>query len=410
VTQPVNRDTEQSVQDEAAARRTLWLLIAAIFVVSIDSRVISPILPAIASEFDVSIGQAGWIVTAYLLPYGLFQLAYGPMADRVGQVRVVSVALGAFAAGGVLCALAPSLNALVGARLFTGLAAAAVFPLTLAYIGETVEYTRRQNVIGYTVMASAVGQVMSAAVGGFLAAVLTWRAIFLFDGLVAAAITLVLLQRLRSTPKATRPRRRAWAAYAEVLSDRRHARFYTLIFVEGGFTIGAFSFFGALLRDRDGLSYSTIGALVALFGVTSIVAGRFIGPIARRYGEQRMIAVGGMLSAACFVLVVLRPTLLYFPIAMLVLGAAFIVMHSTFQTRATELAPDARATGIALFAFSLFLGSSLGALLVAQSIDRYGYHPTMLGLGAVTALFTVVATFGVIPWSQPVQGRSEPQT
>jgi predicted MFS family arabinose efflux permease len=383
------------------ARHTLWLLIAAIFVVSIDSRVISPILPAIAREFDVTVGQAGWIVTAYLLPYGLFQLAYGPVADRVGQVRVVAVALGAFAIGGVLCALAPSLHALIAARLFTGLAAAAVFPLTLAYIGETVEYTRRQNVIGYTVMASAVGQVMSAAAGGFLAAILTWRAIFLVDGVIAGAITLVLLQRLRSSPRSTRIPRRARAAYAEVLRDRRHILFYALIFVEGGFTIGAFSFFGALLRDRDGLSYTAIGALVALFGVSSILAGRAIGRLARRLGEQRMIAIGGLLSAGCFGLVVLQPTLLFFPLAMLILGTAFILMHSTFQTRATELAPTARATGIALFAFSLFLGSSLGALLVAQAIDRVGYNPTMLGLAAITAVFTIVASVAIIPWSRP---------
>ncbi|HEX5166786.1 MAG TPA: MFS transporter, partial [Thermomicrobiales bacterium] len=59
---------------------TLWLLIGAIFVVSIDSRVITPILPAIADDLDVSVGRAGLIVTAYLLPYGLFQLIYGPVA------------------------------------------------------------------------------------------------------------------------------------------------------------------------------------------------------------------------------------------------------------------------------------------------------------------------------------------
>jgi predicted MFS family arabinose efflux permease len=381
--------------------RTLWLLIAAIFVVSIDSRVISPILPAIASEFDVTIGRAGLIVTAYLLPYGLFQLAYGPVADRVGQVKVVSFALAAFAIGGVVCALAPSLNTLILARLFTGLAAAAIFPLTLAYIGETVDYSRRQNVIGYTVMASSIGQVMSAAAGGFLAAVLSWRAIFLFDGAIAAIITIEMFRRHRSHRRPAGSRRRARAAYAEVLRDRRHILFYALIFIEGGFTIGAFSFFGALLRDRDGFSYAAIGFLVSLFGFSAIAAGRFLGRIARRLGEKRMIATGGGLSALCFVIVVLQPALVFFPIAMLILGGAFTVMHSTFQTRATELAPTARATGISLFAFSLFLGSSVGALLTALAIDTLGYLPTMLALGTVTAGFTVVASFFAVAWSQP---------
>lgn len=387
--------------EPSAPQRTLWLLIAAIFVVSIDSRVISPILPAIASDFDVSIGRAGLIVTAYLLPYGLFQLAYGPLADRVGQVRVVSIALAAFAVGGAVCALAPSLNTLILARLFTGLAAAAIFPLTLSYIGETVEYSRRQSIIGYTVMASSVGQVMSAAAGGFLAAVLSWRAIFLFDGVVAAVITVEMVRRRRDHRRPSKSSRLARAAYAEVLRDRRHVLFYGLICVEGGFTLGAFSFFGALLRDREGFSYAAIGLLVSLFGVSAIAAGRLLGRIARRYGERRMIAIGGGLSALCFAIVILQPAIVFFPVSMLILGGSFTVMHSTFQTRATELAPSARSTGISLFAFSLFLGSSVGALLTALAIDRLGYTATMLALAAVTAIFSVVAALAAVSWSQP---------
>lgn len=392
----------------SAGQRTLWLLIFAIFVVSIDSRVITPILPAIADDLGVSIGRAGLIVTAYLLPYGLFQLAYGPLADRVGQVRVVSIALGGFALGAVLCALAPSLTTLVLARLLTGMAAAATFPLTLAYIGETVDYTRRQHAIGYTVMASSVGQVMSAAIGGLLAAVVSWRVIFLIDGGIAAVITVLMLRDHAATVPVQRVRKAVRASYAEVFRDRRHALFYSLIVVEGSITIGAFSYFGALVRERDGYSYALIGTLVAISGVCSIVAGRFLGQIARRLGETRMILFGGIATTLCWVACALQPAAIFFPLAMVLVGGGFIVMHSTFQTRATEVAPGARATGISLFAFSLFLGSSIGALAVAQAIESVGYNETMLVLAAVTAAFTAIATFAVLPWTRPTS--TEPVT
>jgi predicted MFS family arabinose efflux permease len=380
--------------------RLLWLLVVAVFVVSIDSRVITPILPAIADDLDVTIGRAGLIVTAYLLPYGLFQLAYGPLADRVGQVRVISLALGAFAIGAVLCSVAPGLPALVVMRFLTGVAAAATIPLTLAYIGETVAYTRRQHAIGYTVMASSLGQVMSAAVGGLLAAIVSWRAIFLLDGTVALALTVLLLREHAVLPRHARTPR-AGNAFAEVLRDRRHLLFYLLILVEGGFSIGAFSYFGALLRDRDGYSYAVIGGMVALSGAASVAAGRVLGHVARRLGERRMILSGGLATAASYALCTLQPAAVFFTIAMLVVGGGFIIMHSTFQTRATEIAPGARATGITLFAFSLFLGSSVGALVVAQSIDAWGYNRAMLGLAAIAAAFTLVATIAALPWSQP---------
>jgi phosphohistidine phosphatase SixA len=400
--------SETEPDPTAANQRTLWLLIAAIFVVSVDSRVITPILPAIADDLDVSISRAGLIVTAYLLPYGLFQLAYGPLADRVGQTRVVSLALGGFAIGAALCAISPGLSELVGARLLTGIAAAAVFPLTLAYIGDTVAYARRQHAIGYTVMASSIGQVMSAAIGGLLAALLSWRAIFALDGAIALVLTALLLRDVRSTIRVSRQRRSLRASYAEVFRDRRHILFYALIIIEGTFTIGAFSYYGALLRDRDGYSYALIGTLVSISGVMSVITGRMLGRIARRAGERRMILFGGLATAASYALCAIQPAIVFFTIAMVLVGTGFITMHSTFQTRATEIAPGARATGISLFAFSLFLGSSIGALLVAQAIESFGYNETMVALGCITGVFAAVAALAVIPWTRPsptIDGR-----
>ena len=395
-----------AVDRQAAQRATLRLLIAAIFVVSIDSRVITPILPAIADDLGVTIGRAGLIVTAYLLPYGLFQLVYGPLADRTGHVRVICVALVGFAIGEVLCALAPGLTALVAFRLLTGIVAAAIFPLVLAWIGETVEYTHRQSVIGYTVMAASIGQVLSAAAGGFMAAVVSWRTIFLLDGLLALAIAVLMLRGglpARKPVPAIRSSR--LAPYQAVLADRRHALFLSLVFVEGALTIGSFSYFGALLRDRDGYSYLTIGFFVALFGVASVATGRVIGRAARTMGERRMIAAGGAGVVGAYLLTTVQPSVVMFPLAMLLCGATFILMHSTLQTRATELAPTARATSISLFAFALFLGSSVGALLTAQAIDRYGYNATMTGAAMMMALVAVVATTRAITWSQPGDGQ-----
>ena len=387
--------------DEKSAQRALWLLIGAIFVVALDSRVITPLLPAIAEEFDTSIGSAGLIVTAYLLPYGLFQLVYGPIADRVGRVRVISITLGGFALGAGLCAIAPSLTTLVLLRLLTGAAAAAIFPLTLTYIGDTVSYDRRQEAVGYAAMATALGMVLSSAVGGFLAAVVSWRAIFAIDGVIALVLTVAILRQPLSRVRAPGARRSILAPYKLVLADRRHILYYALIFVEGAITLGAFAYFGALLRDRDGFSYTAIGLIIAIFGLGSLVMGRYLGRMVRRIGEKRMIGFGGAGVAIGYVMTTIPPVLVFIPLAMILMGVTSVMMHSTLQTRATELAPGARATGISLFAFSLFLGSSLGAFLTAQSIDHFGYNETMLLLGGVTALFTVVMTPTILILTQP---------
>ena len=70
--------------------RLLWLLS---FVVMLDGRTMVTVLPDIAADLGVSVPAAGIAITAYLIPYGVFQLAWGPLADRVGPMRVISVAI-----------------------------------------------------------------------------------------------------------------------------------------------------------------------------------------------------------------------------------------------------------------------------------------------------------------------------
>ncbi len=86
-------------------RVSLALLGAAAFMVIADVRVIDPLLHIIADEFGASVGSAAVIVTAYNIPYGLFQLVYGPLGDRIGKLKVMTAAMILFALGTAACAL-----------------------------------------------------------------------------------------------------------------------------------------------------------------------------------------------------------------------------------------------------------------------------------------------------------------
>ena len=88
-----------SAPPAVASRRLLVVIMAAVFMVSAEARVISPLLPAIAHEFHTSVAQTGLLITAYTLPYGLCQIVYGPLADRFSRQRVMGTALGLFATG-----------------------------------------------------------------------------------------------------------------------------------------------------------------------------------------------------------------------------------------------------------------------------------------------------------------------
>jgi predicted MFS family arabinose efflux permease len=159
------------------------LLLSGGFIVAADARVAAPLLPAIAADFDVSIGAAGLTVGFYALAYAVGQVFYGPLGDRVGKVRVIRLTLLVFAVSSMLCAASPTYAALLGLRLATGLAAAAVIPMSLAHLGDTVAgYRARQKAIGIFLSAIVSGQVLGQAIGGILAGAFSWRAIFVLIG------------------------------------------------------------------------------------------------------------------------------------------------------------------------------------------------------------------------------------
>ena len=75
------------------------------FVVMADNWVVSPILPAIARSIGVSPVQAGLLISAYMIPFGLFQLVFGPLADRYGKRQVITFSMIFFTVGTALCGL-----------------------------------------------------------------------------------------------------------------------------------------------------------------------------------------------------------------------------------------------------------------------------------------------------------------
>jgi predicted MFS family arabinose efflux permease len=278
-------------------RRLLLALVAAIFMINLDARVVTPLLPPIAADLHTTVAATGSIVTAYVLPYGLFQLVYGPLSDRLGKVTVVAWAMIFFSIGTALCGLPPSLPAIVALRFVTGVAAAAVFPLTLAYVGNTVPYVRRQATVALLATSTAVASSFSTAAGGLIAAAVSWRFVFPVFGLSSGVVTIVLLFMRRSEVRNAPPlaRLRPRDTFGTALRARRMLPLLLLVCAEGLIYNGAFTYLGGFLNDRFALGALAIGLILAGAGVAQLGAARPLPRLVRRLGERRLILLGGSL-------------------------------------------------------------------------------------------------------------------
>lgn len=87
-----------------------FLLGMAGFIVMADNWVVSPILPSISQNINVDIARAGLLITAYMIPFGIFQILFGPLADRYGKKQVITFSMILFTVSAALCAFGSNLT------------------------------------------------------------------------------------------------------------------------------------------------------------------------------------------------------------------------------------------------------------------------------------------------------------
>jgi predicted MFS family arabinose efflux permease len=396
---------------DAAQRRLLWALGAAVFMVNLDARVVAPLLPTVASELGVSLARSAWLVSAYMLPYGMCQLMFGPLADRFGKIAVCTYAMLAFSLGTACTALWPSFEAIVTLRALTGATAAGLIPLTLAYIGDTVPYERRQATIGALMATAGAAQALSTSLGGSIAALLSWRAVFPLLGALAFAAALALYvtgQRERRRPKTSGER----PVYGDVLRAPGMLPLLVLVASEGFLFMGGFSFLSGWLEERFGLGALAIGFVLSLAGLSQLVTAWRLRRLLARFSERWMLGGGGAALAGAFLLAAVAPHWSVVALGCSLLGVGFICCHTTLQTRATEAYPRGRGTAVALFAFSLFLGSGVGTAALGVLLEAVGFQALFLVVGVLLGAFTVcvVRVLGEFPKSESRTPIPKPDT
>lgn len=384
--------TEQSIPAIAVP-----LLSLAAFGSGISLRVTDPLLPHLAREFQVSLGDASNVITFFSVAYGLAQLFFGPVGDRYGKYFVVACACIACALTSALCAMAPGFSMLLAARLLAGATAAALIPLSMAWIGDVVPYQQRQPVLARFLIGQIVGLCTGVLVGGLSADIGNWRLPFIGVTLIFLAVGASLLALNRRLPPHARTAnktegpviRRMIHEFQQVMS-RPWARTVLLtVFLEGACLYGAFAFIASHMHRSHGMSLTAAGALIMLFGLGGFVFAIASGILVRRLGEIRLALWGGVIVAAGLLAIGLASTWWWAVPGCLLTGLGFYMLHNTLQINATQMAPERRGAAVSAFASCFFLGQSTGVGLAGLVVEQVGTSTVIIAgaLGVMAVAF-----------------------
>lgn len=356
-------------------KKMILILGFAGFVAMADNWVVSPILPSIAQNMNVDVASASIVITAYMLPFGLFQLLYGYLAERLGKRQVITFSISMFTIATGLCAFALAIPDLAVYRALTGTFAAAIMPVSLALIGDLFPMEERQSAIGSFMGISFLGQGLSMAIGGSIAYFLNWRGVFGVYAGLAIVSSLLLFTIGRKIPSTKNKESRSFMPYLNILKTPSSLMIYALVFFEGVFLLGSFSFLGGFIKKAFDLNNFAIGMVMTAFGIMALLAGRKSGMIAAKIGRKKTAVIGLSLAfMADLLLVTMGGFLSVVVIAVGLMGCGFMMAHSTFLTIATEFAAKARGIAMSLVAFCFMGGGGIGTAIGGRIVATSGFE------------------------------------
>jgi EmrB/QacA subfamily drug resistance transporter len=411
----------------------LALLCGAFFMVILDAAIVTVALPSIQADLGFSAQGLQWVVSAYALTFAGLLLLGGRAADLLGRRRVFMVGLALFTLASLLCGLAWSDDALIGARAFQGIGAAIMTPTALSIITTLFqEGAERNKALGIWGALGGFGATTAWLIGGPLVDGFGWEWIFFINvpvGLLAIALCPVLLPESR----AANGRRSYDPAGALTITGALVLLVYAvveapdtgwtsaqtlLLFAGSAALLGVFALIESrhpaplvplrILRSRSLVGANVVMLLFATvaFGmpfILTLYAQQVLGYSAAKFGLgtavfAAMAAVGSVAGQAVVLKVGFRPVA---AVGMALMGAGSLLL--------TQVSVSGSYFGDMFFALLIF-GPGIGLAFVTATVAALAgvaEHESGLASGLSNTAFQVGAALGVAIVSTVAVSRSE---
>ena len=367
--------------------RTLNLIALVVFASSLFMRSTDPVIPQIAVGLYVAPVTAALLSTAFTLPYALVQPLLGALADIFSKSRLMLLCLFIVTAATLVCGMSTSFEMLMTARVVAGLAAGGVVPIAFALVGDRFPIAERQVAMGRLLFAIMTGNLLGATLAGVVADLAGWRGVFFvlagFGALVLSAAALGF--RGFSEPTGRFDMSTLGSNYGAIFRNPLAKICFGAVFLEAVFMYGVFPHVATMMHDAGETRASIAGVVLAGFGIGGALYGVLVSRLLPRIGETLMMRIGGATIGVCLLVIAAQ---LSWPVEFVnfaLLGFGFYMLHAVIQIYASELAPAARGSSMALHSFFFFLGQAVGPIVYGIGMRTIGITPVLL-LGAAVLI------------------------
>ena len=381
----------------APSRSLLFLLVALTALGEVSTQLIIPGLGAIEHALQAPQGSALMALSAFVAAFGLGQLLFGPLSDRIGRRPVLIGGLALYVVATLAMLLATDIQQFIAARVLQGLGACAALVLARTVVRD-VWKAEAGPALALTMIGMLYAIVVAPIAGGLLIKLLGWRAPIALALVIGSLVLLLALLFFRESNHHLDPRAAHWRTlggqYLDLLKGRQYRAYAVALACTYGAMFAVIAGSSAVFINLLGFSSLEYGLNFGLIVSMLIVGSTYTRRNIQRLGPQRivamgvtMVAVGGVAALAIYLVFGLSVVGLDIPIALVTLGGGLVLPGSVTGA----VMPNAHRAGLAagLMGFAQMFGATCSGLLLSQLRD--GSAAPMIVIQAGFALSALVA-------------------
>ncbi len=381
----------------APSRSLLFLLVALTALGEVSTQLIIPGLGAIEHALQAPQGSALMALSAFVAAFGLGQLLFGPLSDRIGRRPVLIGGLALYVVATLAMLLVTDIQQFIAARVLQGLGACAALVLARTVVRD-VWKAEAGPALALTMIGMLYAIVVAPIAGGLLIKLLGWRAPIALALVIGSLVLLLALLFFRESNHHLDPRAAHWRTlggqYLDLLKGRQYRAYAVALACTYGAMFAVIAGSSAVFINLLGFSSLEYGLNFGLIVSMLIVGSTYTRRNIQRLGPQRivamgvtMVAVGGVAALAIYLVFGLSVVGLDIPIALVTLGGGLVLPGSVTGA----VMPNAHRAGLAagLMGFAQMFGATCSGLLLSQLRD--GSAAPMIVIQAGFALSALVA-------------------
>lgn len=343
----------------------MFVLACCAFFVVCNVYTMLPIIEELSMVFAVPASDIGWVTSSFTLFYSIGFLLFGPLSDRWGRWQVIVYGLAALSVSTLILFAIEDFNHLIFFRGLQGFFAATFAPAALTYVFEVFPPEKRGLTIVYISAGFSISGIMGQIFSSWITKLLDWHYVFLFFFVVYLVLFVLAWIHLPKGPKSKEnadsvPFR---IQVMKVLGNPNLIKGYLIALTLFFCFVGMYSSFGGYLTRAYGLDTMEI-LWIRLIGIIGIMFSFFTGRMVKKYGLKQVLIIGLLTAAIGLAMEGATSNLTFIIISTVIFVSGFsIVIPIMIQVIGT-IGQKHRSIAVTIYSFILFLGASIGPLML----------------------------------------------